>query len=134
MSGDLEVDVPLNAVIDALDGTIGAETAGGGIEGSHAGPDHPPRRDGPADLLVRGLVARLAAQGGRIVNVDVTIICERPKITAWRERMQVRLAALLDLAPERIGIKATTTEGLGFAGRREGIAAQATAAVEFPTF
>ncbi len=63
----------------------------------------------------------MAARGGRIVNVDVTIICERPKIGPHREAMQARVAEILGVAPDRVSVKATTTEGLGFTGRREGI-------------
>ena len=75
----------------------------------------------------------MAARGGRIVHLDVTLICERPKIGPHREAMVARLAELLDIEAGRISVKATTTEGLGFTGRGEGIAAQATATLGLPS-
>ena len=74
----------------------------------------------------------MAKRRGRLAHIDVTIICERPKIAPHRAAMAAKLATLLGLAPDRISIKATTTEGLGFAGRGEGIAAQATATLVLP--
>jgi 2-C-methyl-D-erythritol 4-phosphate cytidylyltransferase/2-C-methyl-D-erythritol 2,4-cyclodiphosphate synthase len=74
----------------------------------------------------------LIARGGSIVHLDLTMICERPKVGPHRAAMVARLSEILGLAPERISIKATTTEGLGFTGRREGMAAQATATVRLP--
>jgi 2-C-methyl-D-erythritol 4-phosphate cytidylyltransferase/2-C-methyl-D-erythritol 2,4-cyclodiphosphate synthase len=75
---------------------------------------------------------RVAARGGRIVNVDVTIICEAPKVGPHRDAMRARLAEILALDVGRVAVKATTTEQLGFAGRREGIAAMASATVALP--
>jgi len=81
--------------------------------------------------LIRLALPHLEKGGrGRIVNVDVTLICEAPKIKPHREAMRARIAELLGLPPDLVSVKATTTEGLGFAGRREGIAAQAVASVE----
>ncbi|MGH6959723.1 MAG: 2-C-methyl-D-erythritol 2,4-cyclodiphosphate synthase, partial [Dongiaceae bacterium] len=74
----------------------------------------------------------VAAKGGRIAHVDVTLICERPKIAPHRAAMIARIAALLGLDVGRVSVKATTTEGLGFTGRCEGIAAQAVATVALP--
>ena len=74
----------------------------------------------------------MAARGGAILHLDVTVICERPKVGPHRAAMVARLSEILVLAPERISVKATTTEGLGFTGRREGIAAQAAATVRLP--
>jgi 2-C-methyl-D-erythritol 4-phosphate cytidylyltransferase/2-C-methyl-D-erythritol 2,4-cyclodiphosphate synthase len=74
----------------------------------------------------------VAAQGGRVLNVDVTLICERPKVKPHREAMRIRLAELLGLPLQRVSVKATTSERLGFTGREEGLAAQAVAAVELP--
>jgi len=71
-------------------------------------------------------------RGGIIAHVDVTLICERPKVGPHREAMVARMAELLDLAPDRVSVKATATERLGFAGRGEGIAAQATATIRLP--
>ncbi len=73
----------------------------------------------------------VAERGGRVTNVDITIICERPKIGPHREAMRARMADLLGLERERVSVKATTSEELGFTGRREGIAALATATVVF---
>ncbi len=72
------------------------------------------------------------AQGGVISHVDLTLICERPKIAPYREAMRARIAEILGIAIGRVSVKATTTEGLGFTGRREGIAAQAVATVRLP--
>ena len=74
----------------------------------------------------------MAARGGRIDHVDLTIICEAPKIGPHRDAMRARIAAILDVPIERVSVKATTTERLGFAGRREGIAAQAVATLSLP--
>ena len=74
----------------------------------------------------------VTARGGRILNVDVTLICERPKIKPHRAAMRARLAELLQLPLDRVSVKATTTEGMGFTGRQEGLAAQAVALVETP--
>jgi 2-C-methyl-D-erythritol 4-phosphate cytidylyltransferase/2-C-methyl-D-erythritol 2,4-cyclodiphosphate synthase len=74
----------------------------------------------------------VAERGGRIVNVDVTLVCERPRIGPHRDAMRARLAQILDLPPGRVSVKATTTEGMGFPGREEGLLAQAVATVETP--
>ena len=78
-----------------------------------------------ASTLVRGA-------GGQVINVDVTLICEEPRIKPHREAMRARLAELLELPLDRISVKATTTEAMGFTGRREGLAAQAIVAIETP--
>jgi 2-C-methyl-D-erythritol 4-phosphate cytidylyltransferase/2-C-methyl-D-erythritol 2,4-cyclodiphosphate synthase len=78
-------------------------------------------------LFLRHAAALLQEAGGRLCHLDITVICEAPKIGAHRQAMQASVAALLEVAPERVSIKATTTEGLGFTGRGEGIAVQATA-------
>jgi 2-C-methyl-D-erythritol 4-phosphate cytidylyltransferase/2-C-methyl-D-erythritol 2,4-cyclodiphosphate synthase len=83
-------------------------------------------------LFLRHARDLAATRGARIVNVDVTLICERPKIGAHRPAMAARIAGLLEIDESRVSVKATTTEGLGFAGRREGIAAQAVATLELP--
>ena len=75
---------------------------------------------------------RVAERGGRIVNLDVTIVCERPKIGPHRDRMRARVAGIAGIAVDRVGVKATTSEGLGFTGREEGIVALAVAAVALP--
>ena len=116
-------DVALNALVDALAGALGGE---------HAAALLRPAGDRPGEQRVRETMASVRDEGGRLVNVDLTVIGERPKITPVRHALQARLADLLGLVADRVGIKATTTEGLGFAGRREGLAAQAAVAVAFP--
>ena len=74
----------------------------------------------------------MAARGGRILNADVTLLCERPKIRPHRDAMRERIAELLGLPTDRVSVKATTTEGMGFTGREEGLMAQAVVAVETP--
>lgn len=123
--GHSDADVGLHALTDALLGAIGE-----GDIGSHFPPSDPRWRGAPSELFLRHAAALIAAAGGRIVNVDVTLICERPKVGAHRAAMRARIAELLDLSVARISVKATTTEELGFTGRREGIAAQAAVSVE----
>ncbi len=81
---------------------------------------------------MRHAVSLVRQAGGRIVNADVTLVCEEPKIKPHREAMRARIAELLELPLHRVSIKATTTEGMGFTGRREGLAAQAMVAVDAP--
>src|SRR5690606_2189833 len=83
-------------------------------------------------IFLRDAARRVTERGGRIANVDVTLLCEAPKISPHREAMRKTIAEILKIAVERVGVKATTTEGLGFAGRREGIAAMASAMVLLP--
>ena len=117
-------DVALHALTDALLGAIGA-----GDIGTHFPPSDPEWR-GAASALFLAEAARLVRiRGGRIGNVDVTILCERPRIGPFREAMRERIGGMLGLAPDRVSVKATTTEGLGFAGRGEGLAASATATI-----
>ena len=125
--GHSDADVGLHAVTDALLGTLGA-----GDIGTHFPPTDP-RWAGADSALFLDHARELVKQaGGRIEHVDVTLICERPKIGPHRAAMVERLAALLRLEPGRVSVKATTTEGLGFTGRGEGIAAQAVATVSLP--
>jgi len=120
--GHSDADVGLHALTDALLGGI----ADGDI-GSHFPPSDPQWRGADSATFLRHAAGLVAGRGGRIENVDVTLICERPKVGPHRDAMRARIAALLDLPLDAVGVKATTTEGLGFTGRREGIAAQATA-------
>lgn len=125
--GHSDADVGLHALTDALLGTISE-----GDIGSHFPPSEPRWRGVPSELFLRHAAGLIAAVGGRVVNVDVTLICERPKVGAYREAMRTRIADLLGVALGRVSVKATTTEELGFTGRGEGIAAQAVASVELP--
>lgn len=122
--GHSDADVGLHAITDALLGTIGA-----GDIGSHFPPGDPRWKGADSAVFLRHAAALVRGRGGRIVHVDVTLICERPKVGPHRETMRARIADILGLEVDRVSVKATTTEGLGFAGRREGIAAQALATV-----
>lgn len=124
LEGHSDADVALHALTDALLGAIGA-----GDIGQHF-PDTDPRWKGAASHIFLAEALRLvAARGGTIGNVDLTILCEAPKIAPHRDAMRRRTAEILRLDVSRVSVKATTTEGLGFTGRREGIAALATATV-----
>jgi 2-C-methyl-D-erythritol 4-phosphate cytidylyltransferase/2-C-methyl-D-erythritol 2,4-cyclodiphosphate synthase len=119
-------DAGLHALTDALLGTIGA-----GDIGDHFPPSDPEWRGAPSGIFLTHAVKLVGERGGRITNADVTIICERPKIGPHREAMRAKMAELLGVERERVSVKATTSEELGFTGRREGIAALATATVVF---
>ncbi len=125
--GHSDADVGLHALTDALLGTLGAGDIGSHFPPSEARWRAPIRR---CSSRMRGSWSQAA--GGRIEHVDVTLICERPRIGPHRAAMVERLSALLDLGPGRVSVKATTTEQLGFTGRGEGIAAQAVATVSLP--
>jgi len=120
-------DVVLHALTDALLGCL----AEGDI-GTHFPPSDPQWRGASSDRFLAYAVQRLQERGGRIVLLDTTILCERPKIGPQREAMRARIAEIAGIGPERISIKATTTEKLGFTGRGEGIAAQAAATIALP--
>jgi 2-C-methyl-D-erythritol 4-phosphate cytidylyltransferase/2-C-methyl-D-erythritol 2,4-cyclodiphosphate synthase len=127
LEGHSDADVALHALTDAVLGAIAA-----GDIGRHFPPTDP-RWKGAASHQFLAHAGRLvAARGGRITSVDVTIICERPKVGPHRGAMAARMAEILGINQDRVSVKATTTEGLGFTGRREGIAAQAVATVWLP--
>jgi 2-C-methyl-D-erythritol 4-phosphate cytidylyltransferase/2-C-methyl-D-erythritol 2,4-cyclodiphosphate synthase len=128
LEGHSDADVGLHALTDAILGTIGA-----GDLGSHFPPGDPQWRGADSAQFLAHAAALVAAKGGRIAHVDVTLICERPKIAPHRAAMIARIAAILGLDEGRVSVKATTTEGLGFTGRGEGIAAQAVATVALPS-
>lgn len=127
LAGHSDADVVLHAVTDAILGALGA-----GDIGEHFPPGEPVWRDADSAHFLQHAASLVAARAGRIVHVDVTVICERPKISPHRAAMAANLARLLGLAADRVSVKATTTEGLGFTGRAEGIAAQATATLALP--
>jgi len=124
LKGHSDADVALHALADALLGTIAA-----GDIGVHFPPSDPAWRGAASDTFLRHAGALVAAKGGRIVNLDLTIICEEPKIGPYREAMTARIAEILGIGPDRVSVKGTTTERLGFLGRGEGIAAQAIASI-----
>ncbi|MBI1179582.1 MAG: bifunctional 2-C-methyl-D-erythritol 4-phosphate cytidylyltransferase/2-C-methyl-D-erythritol 2,4-cyclodiphosphate synthase [Alphaproteobacteria bacterium] len=125
--GHSDADVALHALTDALLGAVGA-----GDIGRHFPPTDPQWKGAPSRLFVERAVDLIRGQGGRIANVDITIICESPRVTPHVEAMTAVLAGLLGIPSRRINVKATTTEKLGFTGRGEGIAAQAVASVLLP--
>jgi 2-C-methyl-D-erythritol 4-phosphate cytidylyltransferase/2-C-methyl-D-erythritol 2,4-cyclodiphosphate synthase len=122
LAGHSDADVAIHALVDAILGAIGA-----GDIGSHFPPNDPQWRGASSDRFLTHAVGLAAEAGYRIGNVDLTLICETPKIGPHREAMRARLAELLGTEISAVSVKATTTEKLGFTGRSEGIAAQAAA-------
>lgn len=127
LAGHSDADVALHAITDALLGTIGA-----GDIGSHFPPSDPQWLGAASHRFLDHARSLVAARGGIIDHIDLTLICEAPKIGPHRDAMRSRIAEILRVPPARISIKATTTERLGFTGRGEGIAAQAVATVRCP--
>ena len=124
LTGHSDADVLLHALTDACLGAVGA-----GDIGEHFPPTDPRWRGVSSSAFLEDALRKVEAVGGRLVHVDATLICEEPRIGPYREEIRTRLAALLGLPATAVSIKATTTDGLGFTGRREGIAAQAIATV-----
>ncbi len=127
LTGHSDADVALHALTDAVLGTISA-----GDIGKHFPPSDPQWRGASSDRFLRHAVELVAARQGRIVHLDLTIVCEAPKVGPHRDAMARSIATIAGITADRVSVKATTTEGLGFTGRREGIAAQAVATVELP--
>ncbi len=127
LTGHSDADVALHALTDALLGTIGD-----GDIGQHFPPSDPKWKGASSDRFLADAVRRVKERGGRIVNVDVTIVCEAPKIGPHRVAMQARVAEIAGISADRVGIKATTNEKMGFVGRGEGIVAMAIATVVLP--
>ncbi|WP_420138218.1 bifunctional 2-C-methyl-D-erythritol 4-phosphate cytidylyltransferase/2-C-methyl-D-erythritol 2,4-cyclodiphosphate synthase [Sphingomonas sp.] len=127
LAGHSDADVALHALTDALLGTIGD-----GDIGTHFPPTDPQWRGAASHRFLTYAADKIAERGGRIDHVDLTIVCEEPKVGPHRDAIRARIAELLGLQEAKISIKATTTERLGFTGRREGIAAQAAATVRLP--
>ena len=124
LAGYSDADVGLHALTDALLGAIGA-----GDIGDHFPPTDKKWANAPSDLFLKHACNLVGQAGGTILNLDLTLICERPKIKPHREAMRGRVTEILRLDPSRVSVKATTTEKLGFTGRGEGLAAQAMATV-----
>lgn len=127
LSGHSDADVGLHAITDALLGAIAA-----GDIGQHFPPSDPQWKGADSAVFLKHAVDLVTAKNGFITLIDLTFMCEAPKIGPAREAMQRAIASITGLSPDRISIKATTTEKLGFTGRGEGIAAQALATVQFP--
>ncbi len=126
LSGHSDADVGLHALTDALLATCGA-----GDIGDHFPPSDPQWRGAPSHLFVAKAVEIVRAKGGRIMNADVSLICEAPKIAPHRETMRQTIAEIARIDLDRVSVKATTNETIGFVGRQEGIAAIATASVAY---
>jgi len=125
--GHSDADVGLHAITDALLGALGE-----GDIGDHFPPSDPQWKGVASRVFLEHAAKLLVKRGGHIANIDVTLICEAPKIGPHREALRMSVASILNLTLDRISVKATTTEGLGFTGRGEGIAAQAIATVSLP--
>ncbi len=125
--GHSDADVILHALTDALLGTIGD-----GDIGQLFPPSDAQWKNADSEIFIKEAIKRVRAKGGRLTHADITLIAEEPKIGPHRDHMLARLSSLLGLDPSRIGLKATTSEGLGFTGRKEGVVAQAVACVTFP--
>ena len=124
LSGHSDADVAIHALVDALLGAVGA-----GDIGQHFPPTDPQWRGASSDRFLAHAIKLVGEAGYAVANIDVTLICEAPKIGPHREAMRARLAELMGADRALVSVKATTTEKLGFTGRSEGIAAQAIAMV-----
>lgn len=127
LSGHSDADVVLHALVDAILGAL----AEGDI-GQHFPPSDPQWRGASSDRFLAFAVERVRARGGRIAHLDATLVCEAPRIGPHRDAIRARIAEIAGLTPDRVGVKATTNEKLGFLGRGEGIAAFATATIRLP--
>lgn len=127
LAGHSDADALIHAICDALLGAAGLDDIG-----AHFPDTDPAYRDIDSMKLLAATRDKLADKGFEIQNLDATIFAQAPKISPFRDAMRKNIAAALNLAPGRVNIKATTTEGLGFIGRREGIAAACTALIGVP--
>ncbi|WP_114008680.1 bifunctional 2-C-methyl-D-erythritol 4-phosphate cytidylyltransferase/2-C-methyl-D-erythritol 2,4-cyclodiphosphate synthase [Cohaesibacter intestini] len=127
LKGHSDADVGLHAITDAILGAI----ADGDI-GTHFPPSDPQWKGAPSDLFLKDAVRRVRELGGKIGNIDLTVICEAPKIGPHRPAMRTTIAGICEIAIGRVSVKATTSERLGFTGRKEGIAALASACIHLP--
>jgi 2-C-methyl-D-erythritol 4-phosphate cytidylyltransferase/2-C-methyl-D-erythritol 2,4-cyclodiphosphate synthase len=125
--GHSDADVGLHALTDALLGALGAADIG-----AHFPPSDERWRGAPSRLFLEHAAQLVRKQGGFISHADVTLICEHPKVASHREAMRARIAESLGIDVARVSVKATTSDGLGFTGRSEGLAAQAVATIRLP--
>jgi 2-C-methyl-D-erythritol 4-phosphate cytidylyltransferase/2-C-methyl-D-erythritol 2,4-cyclodiphosphate synthase len=125
--GHSDADCGLHALTDAILGAIGA-----GDIGQHFPPSDPQWKGASSDRFLAHAASLATARGATILSADVTLVCERPKVGPHREAMRARIAEILDLPVARISVKATTTEGMGYTGREEGLMAQAIVSVDAP--
>ncbi len=127
LEGHSDADVGLHALADAIYGALGD-----GDIGRHFPPSDPQWKGAESHVFLSHAASRVASRGGRLSNVDVTLLCEAPKIAPHADAMRERIASLLQIAVERVSIKATTMERMGFVGREEGMGAMATATIVLP--
>jgi 2-C-methyl-D-erythritol 4-phosphate cytidylyltransferase/2-C-methyl-D-erythritol 2,4-cyclodiphosphate synthase len=127
VTGHSDADVALHALVDAILGAL----AEGDI-GQHFPPSDPQWRGASSDRFLAFACERVRIRGGVIGNLDVTIVCEAPRVSPHRDAMRARIAEIAEISPDRVAVKATTSEKLGFTGRGEGIVAMATATVRLP--
>lgn len=127
LKGHSDADAGLHALTDAILGAVGE-----GDIGDHFPPSDPQWKGAPSHIFLEKARDIITEKGGTIVNCDITFICERPKIGPHRDAMRVSVSELLHIAKDRVSVKATTSEKLGFTGREEGIAAIATATIRLP--
>ena len=127
VTGHSDADVALHALVDAILGAL----AEGDI-GLHFPPSDPQWKGASSDRFLAFACERVRARGGMIAHLDVTIVCEAPRVSPHRDAMRARIAAIAGIAVDRVAVKATTSEKLGFTGRGEGIFANATATVRLP--
>jgi 2-C-methyl-D-erythritol 4-phosphate cytidylyltransferase/2-C-methyl-D-erythritol 2,4-cyclodiphosphate synthase len=127
LEGHSDADAALHALTDAILGALAA-----GDIGLHFPPSDERWRDAPSRRFLEHADELVRNAGGAIVHCDVTVICEHPKLTPHRDAMRASIADILHTDISRVSVKATTTEGLGFTGRGEGLAAQAVATIRLP--
>ena len=127
LTGHSDADVALHALVDAILGAL----ADGDI-GKHFSPNDPRWRGASSDQFLKFAVERVNKRGGKVAHLDLTIVCEEPRIGPHRDTIRKRIAEIAEMSIERVAVKATTSEQLGFTGRREGIVAMATATVRLP--
>jgi len=127
LDGHSDADALMHAITDAVLGAIGEVDIG------HFFPNTDPRwRGAPSRIFLEEAAKQVQARGGRIVNVDASLVAEAPKIYPHIQQMKANIATALGLDPRKVGVKATTNERMGFIGREEGIAAMAVASVDLP--
>jgi len=127
LAGNTDADVGLHVLVDAIFGALGA-----GDLGTHFPPKDPTWHGRPSSDLVAVAAAMMRKRDARLVNADLTLICERPRLARHQPAMRQRVADLLDARPERVNVKVTSTDGLGFTGRGEGIAGTAIVTLDLP--
>lgn len=125
LAGHSDADVLLHAIMDALLGACGA-----GDIGEFFPDDDPAYKDASSIDLLERVHEEVRSRGYAVVNVDAVVICEGPKISPYRERMRERIAHALEVGTEAVSVKGTTTEGMGFTGRGEGVIAMASVLIE----